>query len=325
MRRRELLLAAAALAAGPLCALAQAPKVRRIGLLLPGTPETHKRMIDAFARRLGALGWEQGTNTALDIRYGDNRLERLAPLARELVETKPDLIITGSTPGALALKKATTTIPVVFTAVADPVALGLVQSLGRPGGNLTGVSSLILVTTEKRFELLKELVPKLERVAVLVTPGHPANKLLASQLEAAAKTGGATLVVVEARTAQGLEAAFAKAAAARVTAMVVPPDPFYYAQSKRIAQLATARRIATASSSDVFVRNGGLVSYGLDYVAEFASAAVYVDKILKGATPAQLPVEQRDRFVTTINRSTAKALGLTIPQTVLVRADEVIE
>lgn len=325
MKRREVLLAAAALAAGPLRALAQVPNVRRIGLLLPGTRETHTRMMEAFAKRLGALGWEQGTNTALDIRYGDSRLERLAPLAKELVESKPELIVTGSTPGALALKQATTTIPVVFTSVADPVALGLVQSLGRPGGNMTGVSSLILVTTEKRFELLKELVPKLERVAVLVTPGHPANKLLTTQLEAAAKVGGATLVVVEAGTAQDLEPAFAKAAAARVTAMVIPPDPLYFALSKRIAQLATAKRIATASSSDVFVRNGGLVSYGLDYAAEFASAAVYVDKILKGAKPAQLPVEQRDRFVMTINRSTAKALGLTIPQTVLVRADEVVE
>ena len=327
MNRRNTVLAlvAFATATGPLRVLAQTPKVRRIGVLMPGTREAHKAMMDAFAKRLGGLGWEQGRTISFDARFADNRPERLASLGKELVESKVELIVTGSTPGAMAMKQATTTVPVVFTAVADPVALGLVQSLGRPGGNMTGVSSLIIDTAGKQFELLNALVPKLERLAVLLMPGHQANKLMIARLEGATKGARATLVVLEAGTPQAIEAAFAKAASERVTAMIIPPDPLYFALHKRIAQLATENRIATAFASPSFVRGSGLVSYGLNYASEFARSAEYVDKILRGARPADLPVEQAERFETVINRGTAKALGITIPQSVLVRVDEVVE
>ena len=324
-RRTVLTLLTFAAAAGPLRVLAQASKVRRIGVLMPGTQETQKAMMNAFVKRLGGLGWEQGGTIAIETRYADNRQERLASLAKELIETKAELIVTGSTPGAMAMKQATTAIPVVFTGVADPVALGLVQSLGRPGGNMTGVSSLIIDTAGKQFELLNALVPKLERLAVLLPPGHQANKLMIARLEAATKSARATLVVLEAGTPQALDAAFARAAAERVTAMIIPPDPLYFGLRGRIAQLATENRIATAFASATFVRDGGLVSYGLNYSNEFVRSADYVDKILRGAKPADLPVEQADRFETVINRSTAKALGRTIPQSGLVRADEVVE
>ena len=223
------------------------------------------------------------------------------------------------------MKQVTSSLPVVFTAVSDPVALGLVRSLARPGGNMTGLSSLIGDVVNKQFELLATLVPGLERVALMVFPGHQTNKLIIPRLEAVAKSARATLVVIEVGSAQALDAAFAKAAAERATAMIVVPAPLYFSLRGRIAQLALEKRIATGFTSSSFVRGGGLVSYGLDYADEFARSADYVDKILRGAKPADLPVAQAERFEMVVNRGTAKALGLTIPQSVLVRADEVIE
>ena len=223
------------------------------------------------------------------------------------------------------MKQATSSLPVVFTAVSDPVVLGLVRSLARPGGNMTGLSSLFGDVAAKQLELLATLVPGLERVALMVVPGHETNKQVIPRLEAAAKSARATLVVIEVGSAQALDAAFAKAAAERARAMIVPPDPLYASLLGRIAQLALEKRIATGFTSSGFVRGGGLVSYGLNYADEFARSADYVDKILRGAKPADLPVAQAERFEMVVNRGTAKALGLTIPQSVLVRADEVIE
>ena len=327
MNRRGAILALAALAAaaGPQRVFSQPPKIRRIGVLLGGTAETHKAMMGGFARRLRDLGWEPDRTIAIEARYADNRIDRLPLLAKELVESKVELVVSSSTPGALAMKQATSSIPVVFTAVADPFALGLVQSLGRPGGNMTGVSSLVLDMAGKQFELLTALVPRLERVAFMAFPGHQTNKLMIAQLETATRNARATLVVVEVGTAQALDSAFAKAATERATAMIIPPDPLYFSLGRRIAQLAIENRIATAFASAAFVRAGGLVSYGLNYANEFARSADYVDRILRGAKPADLPVAQAERFEMVINRATAKALGLTIPQSVLVRADEVIE
>jgi len=327
MNRRNAILALAALAAaaGPLRVYSQPPKIRRIGVLLGGTAEGHKAMMGAFAKRLRELGWEPDRTISIEARYADNRLDRLPPLAKELVESKVELVVSSSTPGALAMKQATSSLPVVFTAVADPVALGLVQSLARPGGNMTGVSSLVLDIAGKQFELLTALVPRLERLAFMSFPGHQANKPMIAQLETASRNARATLVVVEVGSAQALDAAFAKAAAERATAMIIPPDPLYFSLRRRIAQLATENRIATAFASAVFVRDGGLISYGLNYADEFARSAEYVDRILRGAKPADLPVAQAERFEMVVNRATAKALGLTIPQSVLVRADEVVE
>ena len=223
------------------------------------------------------------------------------------------------------MKQATSSLPVVFTSVSDPVVLGLVRSLARPGGNMTGLSSLFVDVAAKQFELLATLVPGLERVALMVMPGHQTNKQVIPRLEAAAKSARATLVVIEVGTAQALDAAFAKAAAERATAMIVPPDPLSASLRGRIAQLALEKRIATGFTSSGFVRAGGLVSYGLNYAHEFGISADYVDRILRGAKPADLPVAQAERFEMVVNRGTAKALGLTIPQSVLVRADEVVE
>ena len=327
MKRRNSVLALAALAAaaGPLRVFSQPPKIRRIGVLFGGTAEAHKAMMGAFAKRLRELGWEPERTLSIEARYAETRIDRFPALAKELVESKVELVVSSSTPGALAMKQATASLPVVFTAVSDPVALGLVQSLARPGGNMTGVSSLVLDIAGKQFELLTALVPRLERLAFMAFPGHQANKPMIAQLEIVARNARATLIVIEAGTAQALDAAFAKAAAERATAMIIPPDPLYFSLRRRIAQLATENRIATAFASATFVRDGGLISYGLNYTDEFARSAEYVDRILRGAKPADLPVAQADRFETAINRATAKALGLTIPQSVLVRADEVVE
>lgn len=299
--------------------------MRRIGVLLGGTAEAHKATVGAFAKRLRELGWEPERTLSIEARYAETRIDRFPALAKELVESKVELVVSSSTPGALAMKQATSSIPVVFTAVSDPVALGLVQSLARPGGNMTGLSSLVGDTAGKQIELLTALVPRLERVALMVIPGHQTNKLMIPRLEAVVKSARATLVVIEVGSAQALDAAFAKAAAERVTAMIVPPDPLYVSLRGRIAQLALQKGIATGFTAGAFVRDGGLVSYGLNYADEFARSADYVDRILRGAKPADLPVAQAERFEMVINRATAKALGLTIPQSVLVLADEVIE
>lgn len=327
MNRRNAVLALAALAAaaGPLRVASQPPKMRRIGVLLGGTTEAHKATLGAFAKRLRELGWEPDRTISIEARYAETRIDRFPALAKELVESRVELVVSSSTPGALAMKQATSSLPVVFTAVADPVALGLVQSLARPGGNMTGVSSLVLDIAGKQFELLKALVPRLERLAFMAFPGHQTNKPMIAQLETASRNAHATLVVVEVESAQTLEAAFAKAAAERATAMIIPPDPLYFSLRRRIAHFATENRIATAFAAAAFVRDGGLVSYGLNYAEEFARSAEYVDRILRGAKPADLPVAQAERFEMVVNRTTAKALGLTIPQSVLVRADEVIE
>lgn len=327
MNRRDALLALSAYGSAllPLHSGAQVVQTRRIGLLLPGTRALYISYLDALATRLRELGWEPGRNITLDARYADNHHDRLTSLAREMVEQKFDMIITGSSPAAVAMKQASSSVPVVFTAVADPVALGLVQSLARPGGNMTGYSMLIVDFATKQVELLKELQPQLQRFAAMLRPNHPANRQLIPQLENAAKIARATLLIVDAVSLETIETAFVKAVAERATAMVIPPDPLYGIHRVRIAQLALQHRIATAFSTSGFVRSGGLLSYGPDLTHEFASAAQYIDKILRGAKPADLPVEQAGRFLTVINRGTARALGLTIPQSVLLRADEVIE
>jgi len=327
MNRRHAALAVAALAiaAGPIRVLSQPPKIRRIGVLLGGTAEAHKVAVSAFVKRLRELGWEPERTLTIEARYAETRIDRFPALAKELVESRVELVVSSSTPGALAMKQATSSLPVVFTAVSDPVALGLVQSLARPGGNMTGLSSLVGDTAGKQFELLTALVPRLVRVALMVNPGHQTNKLMIPRFEAVVKNARATLVVIEVGSAQALDAAFAKAAAERATAMIVPPDPLYVSLRGRIAQLALTKGIATGFTTAAFVRDGGLVSYGLNYADEFARSAEYVDRILRGAKPADLPVAQAERFALVVNRTTAKALGLTIPQSVLVRADEVIE
>ena len=328
MNRRDTILSLLALSAasGTLRVLAQAPALRRIGVMVPNSlPVAPNPSANEFRKRLAALGWVEGKNLSIDMRYAEERLERFAGFARELVEQKVDVIVASSTPAALAAKAATTQIPIVFALVADPVGAGLVASLGRPGGNLTGVSNRVFEVVPKQIELLGELVPKLERVGFLNDSSNPARHAMLDSMRAACARAGIALVVVESAKAEELEPAFAKAARERVAAMVVPPASLYFTERKRIAQISLKYRMATAHQNRSSVAAGGLVSYGIDFNDGFARAAVYVDKILKGAKPADLPVEQADRFEMVINRSTAKALGLTIPQSVLMRADEVVE
>lgn len=322
MKRRELLLAAGALAFAPRLH-AQSQRARRVGILLPS--KANEGLLAPYRKRLGELGWFEGRNLAIEARNAENRYERFPSLAAELVRLKVDVIVTASTPVTRAAKEATATIPVVFAWVADPVGSGLVASLGRPAGNLTGLSNVVFDIAPKQIELLKALLPRLERVAELRDPKWQIGEAFSVQLKDAASRADIILIQVDASSAEELEKAFATAARGRATAMVVPPLPSYGEQAKRIAQLSKQYRIPTASQSRHYVTAGGLASYGSDLVDGFLRTAAYVDKILRGAKPADLPVEQAGRFELVLNRGTAKELGLTIPQSLLVQATEVIE
>lgn len=322
MKRRRALCAAGALLAAPLLH-AQAQRVRRVGILLPAT--ANETLLAPYRKRLGDLGWVEGRNLALEVRNADNRYERLPALAAELVRLNVDVIVTASTTVTAAAKNATVTIPIVFTWVGDPAASGLVASLGRPGGNLTGLSNLAFEIAPKQMELLSALIPDLNRIAELRDPRFQGNQLLSAQLKDATARAGIALIHVDASAASELERAFATAARERAMAMVVPPLPLYAGEARQIAQLARKYRVPTASQFRSFVAAGGLVSYGSNLTDGFLRTATYVDRILRGAKPADLPVEQADRFETVINRSTAAAFGITIPQSLLLRVDEVIE
>jgi putative ABC transport system substrate-binding protein len=325
-RRRRLLQAfsAAALLPGAPLLRAQAARARRVGILL-ATARSAEILVPPFRKRMSALGWDEGRNLTIETRVTENRYDRVPVLAAELVRIKVDVIVTVSTPMARAAKDATATIPVVFAWVADPVAAGLVASLAHPGGNLTGVSNQAIEIAPKQFELLKALLPGLARVAELRDPKWEGAQALSDRFRDAAARAAVTLVTVEASSAAELEGAFSAAARQRATAMVIPPIPLFGTQGVRIAQLGKQYRIAIAAQARSFVTDGGLVSYGSDNTDGFARTAAYVDKILRGAKPADLPVEQADRFETIVNRATANSLGLTIPPSVLIRADEVIE
>lgn len=316
------MLMALALAGVPI-AHAQTPRARRIGVLLPSSHNA--ALLVPFRKRLEELGWVEGKNLAFELRNAENQYDRLPVLASELVRLDVDLIIAASTPVARAAKDATGRIPVVFTWVADPVGSGLVASLGRPGSNATGLSNRAIEIGPKLLELIKALVPGLKRVAELRDPNFSGAPALSAQLKAAAPRLGITLVQIGASAAEDLEPAFAAAAREKVQAMLIPPLPLYSEQRARIGELGKKFRIATASQFRTFVEAGGLVSYGSDLNDGFVRTAGYVDRILRGAKAADLPVEQSDRFVITLNRRTANELGLKIPRDLLARADEVIE
>jgi putative ABC transport system substrate-binding protein len=322
MKRRDLILAAGVLALAPRVH-AQSQRVRRVGILLPS--KANEGLLAPYSKRLGELGWVEGRNLAIEARNADNRYERFASLAAELVRLNVEVIVTASTPVTRAAKEATATIPVVFAWVADPVESGLVASLGRPGGNLTGLSNVVFDIASKQFELLKALIPRVEHVAELRDPKWQIGEALSARLKDAASRTGVILIQVDASSADELNKAFAAAARGRATAMVVPPLPLYGAHAKRIAQLSKHYRIPTVSQARHYVAAGGLASYGSNLVDGFLRTATYVDKILRGAKPADLPVEQSDRFELVVNRKTAAELGITIPQSVLLQATEVIE
>ena len=319
---------AVSLLAAPLAADAQqAGKVPRIGFLGVTSPSDRPPLLDAFRQGLRELGWVEGQNIVIDYRYAEGRVGRLTDLAAELVRLKVDLIIgSNGTQVATAAKNATETIPIVMIFVRDPVRNGLIASLARPGGNVTGVSgSAGLEMFAKQLELLKETVPKIRRVAILSNPANAYHQLAIREVNVAARSLGVQLQLLEARGPNEFDGAFAAMAKERVGALLVLSDATFSPHQTRLADLAARSRLPAAYGVRESVEAGGLMSYGPSFLDLHRRAATYVDKILKGAKPAELPVEQPTKFELVINMKTAKALGLTIPQSVLLRADHVIE
>lgn len=305
---------------------AQRPPLRRIGVILYNTLKNSGLVLTEFRARLARLGWSEGTTLEMEIWSADTRVDRFPALVRQAVARKVEVIVVAGTPGGRAAKELSMGIPVVFAQAGDPVGSGLVASLARPGGHVTGTSIQFTEIAGKQIELLKTLVPKLERIAELRSPA--VGKLafdVSARLASAAASAGVGLIHLDADTATDIEPAFAAASRAQIQAMVVVPIGLYFAETDRIVRLAKQHRIATMFASRSQVAGGGLVSYGPDFVDAFARAAPYVDKILRGAKPADLPVEQSDRFELVLNRRTAAELGLTIPRSMLLQATEVIE
>jgi putative ABC transport system substrate-binding protein len=293
--------------------------------LWPYSPSIAWPFAEAFRQRLRALGYVEGQTIALEERWAEGRYDRLPSLAAELVRLNVDIIVTASTPAVQAAQQATRTIPIVMTVVSDPVESDIVASLARPGRNVTGLSLMHPELSGKRLELLKEVVPKVSRVAVLWNPSNPIIPPLLRETEAAARALGVELQALEVRAPTELDRAFAAMTRGRAGALMVLPDVILRNQQRRIIDLAAKGRLPAMYAWREPVDAGGLMAYGASIPEIFRRAAVYVDKILKGAKPADLPVEQPTRFELVINLKTAKALGLTIPQSVLIRADQVIQ
>lgn len=324
-RRRQMLIAVGALLAMPRFVRAQpAARVYRIGYFSPASPSS---LLAAFETALRDLGYVEGRNVIIEKRYAEGKLERLPGIVAELIGLKVDLLLTGSTVSALAAKRATTTVPIVFASVFDPVAVGLVESLARPGGNITGMAMGVGGSGfgGKWIELLKDAVPSISNVAVLLNSVNPANAPLVREVQAAARTLGMKLELLDAGNPANLDKAFAAIGAGGVQAIIVTNDPFFNARRAQIAQFAAGKRLPAVHFNKRFVDDGGLMAYGASFEDSWRRAATYVDKILKGAKPADLPVEQPTTFELAINLKTAKALGLTIPKLLLLRADQIIE
>jgi putative ABC transport system substrate-binding protein len=309
----------------PLSARAQqAKKIPRLGLLSPFSPSDTELWHQAFRQGLRDLGWIEGKNISIEYRYADGKSDRLADLAADLVRLQVDIIVTAVTPDALAAKNATKTIPIVMAASGDPVASGLVESLAQPGGNITGLSQMNPDLAGKRLELLKEIVPKLSRVAVLWNPQDQMSALSWNELQPPARFLKIRLQSFEVRRSSDFDKAFEDTVRERVGALVIMPAPVFIVNLKRIADFAIKSRLPSIMHVAEFVDSGGLVSYGADRSDMFRRAATYVDKILKGRTPADLPVEQPMKFEFVLNLKTAKQIRVTIPQWTLMKADRVI-
>ena len=299
----------------------------RIGFLSLTSPSDRPPLLAAFRQRLRELGWVEGQNIVIEYRYAEGRVDRLPDLAAELVRLKVDLIVASAgTQTAMAAKNATETIPIVMIAVRDPVGTGLIASLAHPGGNVTGVSgSAGLEWVAKQLELLKETVPKIRRMAILSNPANAYHQLAIRELNVAARSLEVQLQLLEARGPNEFDGAFAAMAKERVGALLVLSDAIFSSHRTRLADLAARSRLPAAYGVREIVEAGGLMSYGPSFLDSYRRAATYVDRILKGAKPADLPVEQPSKYELVINLRTAKALGLTIPPSLLARADHIIE
>lgn len=323
--RRRFVVSLGVLLGAPLIAEAQpAGKVPRIGLLFFGTAGP-SRELDAFRQGLREVGYAEGQNIAVEYRFAQGQVERLPKLATELARLQPDVLVTPGTPATLAAKRTTNTIPIVFAGVADAVGAGLVTSLARPGGNVTGLTSNSAELGGKRLELLKEVVSKASRVAVLFNPADRSNVLILKQLEEAAPTLGLTLQPIGVREPGEFARAFGAMTRLRADAMFGVPGVLTFAHKAVLVDHVANRRIPAMWGHRQFVDAGGLMSYAVNFYDQVRQAAVYVDKILRGVKPGDLPVEQPTRYELVINLKTAKALGLMFSQLLLLRADEIIE
>jgi putative ABC transport system substrate-binding protein len=330
MRRREfitLLVGApvTVLSTCPLATQAQESKPALVGILQAGSAASNSSNLDAFRDAMRQLGYIEGRNVRFEYRFAEGVIDRLPGLAAELVALNPNVILSAPLPATLAVQNATHTIPIVMGTGADPVGFGLVKNLAHPGGNITGVSNFAEELASKQLDIMRELLPRLSRVAILVNVTNPLHVPQWRETQLAAIKAAITLVPFEFQRAEQLEAAFAVFARERVDALLVPPDTTFNTHRRRIAELAASARLPAIYFIRAQVEDGGLMSYGPDVREGYRRAAVYVDKILKGAKPGDLPVEQPTKIEFVINLGAAKALGLQIPPQLLARADEVIE
>jgi len=303
----------------------QAGKSFRVGFLTAYSAAADTPLFDAFRNGMQQLGYEEGRNVVYETRWAEGKLERLPGLAAEMVALKPDVILVSTTPGAVAAKKATRAIPIVITSVGDPVGTGLIESLARPGGNITGNTNIIGEMAGKRLEVLKQVVPRLSRVAVLGHPGDPIFAVQMRNAEAVARSLKVEVFRVEIRAVGDLDRAFETIVKRRADGLLRLGDPLVVPGRKRTSELALAHRLPAIATRVEEVEAGLLMCYGPNRAEQFRDAAVYVDKILKGAKPADLPVEQATKFEMVINLRTAKAIGIAIPASLLGRADRVIQ
>jgi len=331
MKRRAFitLLIGGATTTWPLAARAQeaTSTIRRVGFLLPGVARTTavRGLLEAFREGLKEYGWVEGQNISIDYRFAEGKEDALPGIAAELVRSRLDVIVAEGTAAIQAAKTVTQTIPIVMATSSDPIGTGLVASLNRPGGNITGRSLLTAELSGKRLQLLTEIVAGLARVAILSNPLNPSIAPIVEQTKAAAQALGIETHVVEAQAPDKFESAFAEVTAAHAGALMVLPDPLLYGQHSRIVTFTAASHLPALFPEKEVAEAGGLIAYGPSIPASFRGAAAYVDKILRGAKPADLPVEQPTKFELVVNLQTARVIGVTIPTSILLRADEVIE
>jgi putative tryptophan/tyrosine transport system substrate-binding protein len=325
MQRREFITLLGGAAGLPLTARAQqVAKLPTVGFLVAGTPASHGKWVAAFVQRLRELGWIEGRTVTIEYRWAEGRTEPLAEIAAEFVRLKVDVIFTSGTPAVIAAKQATSVTPIVFAAVTDPVVNGLVASMARPGGNITGLAQQTSELGGKRLDLLREIIPRLRQVAIMVNVANPAQVAEMGEVQAAAGMLSLEIAVIEVRQREDIVPAI-ESLKGRAEALYVATDPFMAVNQVQINNLALKARLPTMHGFREYVVSGGLMSYGANFPDMFRRAGDYVDRILRGAKPADLPVLQPTHFELVINLKTAKALGLTVPPTLLAQADEMIE
>ncbi len=324
--RRKLLIAiGAGTLAAPLAVFAQQKgKLRRIGFLVATTASGHARLVEAFRSGLRELGYVEGKNIAIEYRWAEEHYERLPRLAAELVRSGAEVIVTHGAPGTRAAKQATATIPIVMAIVGDPEATGIVASLARPGGNVTGSSFFTLETQAKRVEVLREAIPRIARIGVILNPENPTTRLILESMELTARSLKVVLTPLEMQGPDDFSRVFSDISKWKIDAAVRLDDAILVANGRRLAEMAAQHKLPLIASTDS-AEDGALMGYGVNRAELYRRAALLVDKILKGAKPGDLPIERATKFELVVNMRTAKALGLTIPQSVLVRADRVIE